>query len=485
MPERLNRPDLLRQHCLIDGAWLAAQSAQFITVYNPATADIIGKVPAMGPAETRRAISAAEAAWPAWRRRSAVERGKVLRRWSELMLANREDLARLMTLEQGKPLAEAQAEIAYAAAYLDWFGEEARRAYGEIVPSNQASSRILVTREPVGVCAAITPWNFPAAMITRKAGAALAAGCTMVLKPASQTPFSALALAVLAEDAGVPPGVFNLVTGSAAPIGEEFCANPKVRKLSFTGSTAVGARLIAQSAPSIKKLSMELGGNAPFIVFDDADIDLAVQGALTSKFRNSGQTCVCANRILVQDTVYEEFAARFVQAVQSMRVGNGLEDGVSQGPLIDQSAVRKVEALIADAIAQGARILTGGHPHVRGGNFFTPTVLGEAHPNMRLAREEIFGPVAPLFRFSTEAEAIRLANDTEFGLAAYFYARDVTRVFRVSEALEYGMVGVNTGVISAENAPFGGIKSSGLGREGSRHGLDDYLELKYLNLGGI
>lgn len=485
MPERLHRPDLFRQHCLIDGAWLGAQNAQALTVSNPATGELIGKVPAMAQAEARRAIAAASAAWPAWRRRTAKDRGAILRRWGELMLANQDDLARLMTLEQGKPLAESRAEIAYAAAYLEWFGEEARRAYGEIIPPNQAGTRIHVTREPVGVCAAITPWNFPSAMITRKAGAALAAGCTMVLKPASQTPYSALALGVLAEDAGVPPGVFNILTGSASVIGEEFCANPTIRKLSFTGSTEVGARLIAQSASSIKKLSMELGGNAPFIVFDDADIDAAVLGALSSKFRNAGQTCVCANRILVHAPVYEEFVRRFVQAVQTLRVGNGLDDGVTQGPLIDEAAVRRMEALIADAVAHGAHILTGGYPHVRGGLFFMPTVLGDVRPGMRVAREEIFGPIAPILRFDTEPEAIQMANDTEYGLAAYFYARDLARVFRVSEALEYGMVGVNTGTVSAENAPFGGTKSSGIGREGSRHGLNDYLELKYMNLGAL
>jgi len=476
---------LLRQRCYIDGLWLDADQGESIVINNPATGEALGSIPKIGAAETGRAISAANAALPGWRAKTATERGKLLRRWSELMLVNQDDLALIMTSEQGKPLAESKGEIAYAASYLDWFAEEGRRAYGEIIPPNGADRRILVTREPVGVCAAITPWNFPSAMITRKAGAALAAGCTMVLKPASQTPFSALALAELAERAGIPKGVFSVVTGAARAIGGEICANPIVRKLSFTGSTEIGSQLIAQCAPTVKKLSMELGGNAPFIVFDDADLDAAVIGAMASKYRNAGQTCVCANRLLVQDSVYDAFAEKLATAVAALRVGNGVEAGVTQGPLIDQAAVAKVEELLADAVAKGARVLCGGKPHALGRTFFEPTIVADVTSDMRMAREEIFGPVAPLFRFKDEANAIRMANDTEFGLASYFYARDMGRVFRVSEALEYGMVGVNTGMISTEIAPFGGVKSSGLGREGSRHGLDDYLEIKYVCLAGI
>ena len=476
---------IFHQQCFIDGGWLDADSGESIVIRNPATGETLGTVPKMGAAETRRAIDAANAALPGWRAKTAGERAKLLRRWHELMLTHQDDLALIMTSEQGKPLAEAKGEIAYAASYLEWFAEEGKRAYGEIVPPNVADRRILVTREPVGVCAAITPWNFPAAMITRKAGAALAAGCTMVLKPASQTPFSALALAELAVRAGIPAGVFNVVTGSAKAIGGEICANPVVRKLSFTGSTEIGAELIAQCAPTVKKLSMELGGNAPFIVFDDADLDAAVAGAIVSKYRNAGQTCVCANRLLVQDGVYDAFAEKLAAAVAALKVGNGVEDGVNQGPLIDAAAVAKVEELLADATAKGARILCGGQRHALGRTFFQPTIVADVTPDMRMAREEIFGPVAPLFRFKDDAEAIRLANDTEFGLASYFYARDIGRIFRVSDALEYGMVGVNTGLISTEIAPFGGVKSSGLGREGSRHGLDDYLEMKYVCLAGI
>ena len=476
---------LLRQQCYIDGAWVGADSGATIGVNNPATGEAIGSIPKMGAAETRRAIIAANAALPGWRAKTAAERGKLLRRWSELMLENQADLALIMTSEQGKPLAEARGEIAYAASYLEWFAEEGRRAYGEIIPPNGPDRRLLVTREPVGVCAAITPWNFPAAMITRKAGAALAAGCTMIAKPATQTPFSALALAELAERAGIPKGVFSVVTGAARDIGGEICANPIVRKLSFTGSTEIGSQLIAQCAPTVKKLSMELGGNAPFIVFDDADLDAAVAGAIVSKYRNAGQTCVCANRLLVQDGVYDAFAEKLAAAVAALKVGNGVEDGVNQGPLIDAAAVAKVEELLADATAKGARILCGGQRHALGRTFFQPTIVADVTPDMRMAREEIFGPVAPLFRFKDDAEAIRMANDTEFGLASYFYARDIGRIFRVSDALEYGMVGVNTGLISTEIAPFGGVKSSGLGREGSRHGLDDYLEMKYVCLAGI
>jgi len=481
----LKDPGLFRQRCYIDGDWLAADQGETIAINNPATGQALGTVPRMGGGETRRAIAAAQAAFPAWRALTAGARGKLLRRWYELLLGNQDDLALIMTCEQGKPLAESRGEIAYAADYLEWFAEEGRRAYGEIIPPNAADRRILATREPVGVCAAITPWNFPAAMITRKAGAALAAGCTLVVKPASQTPFSALSLAELADRAGIPKGVFNVVTGSAAAIGAEICANPVVRKLSFTGSTQTGAKLIAQCAPTVKKLSMELGGNAPFIVFDDADLDAAVVGAIASKYRNTGQTCVCANRLLVQDGVYDAFAQKLARAVGELKVGDGLEPGVTQGPLIDAQALAKVEELIADALAKGARIVCGGRPHALGHTFFEPTILADATPAMRISREEIFGPVAPLYRFKDEAEAIRLANDTEFGLASYFYARDVGRIFRVAEALEYGMVGVNTGVISTAIAPFGGVKSSGLGREGSRHGLDDYLEIKYVCLAGI
>ena len=481
----LKDSSLFRQRCYIDGAWHDADQAETLAVLNPASGEVLGMVPKMGAQETRRAIEAARVALPGWRARTALERSRMLRRWSELMQAHQNDLALHMTSEQGKPLAEAEGEIAYAASFLDWFAEEGRRAYGEIIPSNAVDRRILVTREPVGVCAAITPWNFPAAMITRKAGAALAAGCTMVLKPASQTPFSALALAELAERAGIPKGVFNVVTGSAQSIGDEICANPVVRKLSFTGSTAIGTQLIAQCAPTVKKLSMELGGNAPFIVFDDADLDAAVAGAMASKYRNAGQTCVCANRLLVQDGIHDAFAQKLAATVSALKVGNGTETGVTQGPLIDQAAVNKVSELLADALNKGARLVCGGKPHALGRNFFEPTIIADVSQEMRITREEIFGPVAPLIRFRDEAEAIHLANDTAFGLAAYFYTRDLGRIFRVSEALEYGIVGVNTGIISTEIAPFGGFKSSGLGREGSRHGLDDYLEIKYVCLGGI
>lgn len=481
----LKDPDLFRQRCYLNGAWADADDGASLAVINPATGVPLGQVPSLGGPETRRAIEAANAAWGAWRNRTAAERARLLRRWFELMIQHQEDLALIMTSEQGKPLAESRGEIVYAASFLEWFAEEGKRAYGEVIPTPAMDRRLLVTREPVGVCAAITPWNFPAAMITRKAGAALAAGCTIVIKPASQTPYSALALAVLAERAGIPAGVVNVVTGSATAIGGELCANPIVRKLSFTGSTEIGARLIAQCAPTVKKLSMELGGNAPFIVFDDADLDAAVAGAIASKYRNAGQTCVCANRLLVQDGVYDAFAARLAAAVARLKPGNGLDADVTLGPLIDAKAFNKVAELVEDAMSKGARLVCGGRPHALGGTFYEPTILADAKPGMRLAREEIFGPVAPLFRFHTEAEALRMANDTEYGLAAYFYTRDVGRVFRVSEGLEYGMVGANTGLISNELAPFGGVKASGLGREGSRHGLDEYLEFKYLCLGGI
>ncbi len=481
----LKDPSLLRQQCYINGQWQDADNKESVPVTNPATGEIIATIPKMGAAETRRAIEAANAAWPAWRKKSAKERATILRRWNDLMLANVDDLATILTAEQGKPLAEAKGEIAYAASYLEWFSEEARRIDGEIIPAPASDRRFLVIKQPVGVTAAITPWNFPSAMITRKVGPALAAGCPMVLKPATQTPLSALALAVLAERAGVPAGVFSVVTGSANAIGGELTANPIVRKLSFTGSTEVGRKLIAQSAETVKKLSMELGGNAPFIVFDDADLDAAVEGAIASKYRNAGQTCVCANRLLVQAGVYDAFAAKLAAAVGKLKVGNGFEAGVTQGPLIDENAVAKVEEHIADAVEKGAQVILGGKRHHLGQTFFEPTVLTGVTREMKVAKEETFGPMAPLFKFETEEEAIAMANDTEFGLASYFYSRDIGRIFRVGEALEYGMVGINAGIISSEVAPFGGVKQSGLGREGSHHGIDDYVELKYLCLAGL
>ena len=481
----LKKPDLLRQQAYINGQWCDADSAATFDVRNPATGEILGTVPDMGAAETRRAIEGAQAAWGAWRAMTAKERAAILRRWFDLMTEHAQDLAVIMTAEQGKPLSESRGEIAYGAAFLEWFAEEGKRAYGDVIPTFARDRRIVVTKEPIGVCAAITPWNFPSSMITRKAGAALAAGCPLVVKPAEQTPFSALALAVLAEDAGVPPGVFSVLTGDAPAIGGEMTSSPLVRKVSFTGSTEIGRLLMGQCAPSIKKLSLELGGNAPFIVFDDADLDAAVEGAIASKYRNAGQTCVCTNRFYVQDSVYDAFSRKLVEAVGRLRVGNGLEEGVTQGPLIDEAAVAKVREHIADAVAQGGRILTGGRPHALGHTFFEPTVLADALPTMRLAREETFGPLAPLFRFGSDADVIRMANDTEYGLAAYFYSRDIGRVWRVAEALAYGMVGINTGLISNEAVPFGGVKQSGLGREGSHYGLDDYLVVKYLCMGGI
>jgi succinate-semialdehyde dehydrogenase/glutarate-semialdehyde dehydrogenase len=477
--------DLLRTRCLIGGEWRAAEGERTIAVTNPATGETIGTVPRCGASETRRAIEAAAAAFPAWARRTAKERAAVLRRWHELMLTHQDDLAVIMTAEQGKPLAEAKSEIAYAAAFIEWFAEEGKRLYGDLIPGHQADKRLMVIRQPIGVVAAITPWNFPAAMLTRKAGPALAAGCTIVCKPATQTPYSALALAELAIRAGVPAGALNVLTGDATPIGAELTANPAVRKLTFTGSTAIGKKLMAQCAGTLKKLSLELGGNAPFIVFDDADLDAAVQGAIASKYRNTGQTCVCANRLLVQDGVYEAFTDKLVRAVKGLRVGDGLKGPTEQGPLIDANALAKVEEHIADALKQGARVACGGRRHALGGTFFEPTVLVDVRPDMLVAREETFGPVAPLFRFGTEAEAVRMANDTEFGLAAYFYTRDLARSWRVGEALEYGIVGVNTGLISTEVAPFGGVKESGMGREGSKYGILDYTELKYLCVGGI
>lgn len=484
-PLPLTDPTLFRQANFIDGAWVEADGGKTSVVRNPATGVPIGAVPAMGTAETRRAIEAAHRAQPAWRAATAKERSVILRRLNDLMLANAEDLAVIMTAEQGKPLAESRGEIAYAASFLEWFAEEAKRVYGDIIPQNARGRRILVQKQPIGVFASITPWNFPSAMITRKTGPGWAAGCTGVIRPASQTPFSALAIAVLAERAGMPPGVCNVITGPSGETGAELTANPLVRKLTFTGSTEVGARLLAMCAPTIKKTSMELGGNAPFIVFDDADLDSAVLGAMASKYRNSGQTCVCANRILVHDAVYDAFAGKLKAAVEQLRVGNGMEPGVTQGPLINAEAVAKVEQHIADALARGASIVTGGQRHALGGTFFQPTLLANVPTDALIFREETFGPVAPLFRFHTEDAAIRLANDTEFGLAAYFYARDVGRIFRVAEALDYGIIGINEGIISTEVAPFGGMKSSGLGREGSKYGIEEYLEIKYLALGGI
>jgi len=484
-PLALKDMRLFREACYIDGQWVQAAGGATVAVDNPATGEIIGRVPKLGGVETRHAIEAANHAFKSWSARTAKERAIILRKWFDLMMEHQEDLARLMTLEQGKPLTESRGEVAYAAAFLEWFGEEAKRVYGDTIPGHQADKRIVVLKQPIGVVACITPWNFPLAMITRKAGPALAAGCTVVIKPAAQTPFSALALAELAERAGVPQGVLNVITGSAKEIGAELTSNPIVRKLSFTGSTEIGKVLMAQCAGTIKKLSLELGGNAPFIVFDDADLDAAVDGAIASKYRNTGQTCVCTNRILVQDSVYDAFAEKLVTAVKQLKPAPGLEPGASQGPLIDNAAVEKVESHINDAIAKGAKIIAGGHRHSLGGRFFEPTILIDATTQMAVAREETFGPVAPLFRFKTEAEAIALSNDTEFGLSAYFYGRDLARVWRVAEALEYGIVGINTGIISTEVAPFGGVKESGLGREGSKYGIDEFLEIKYLCIGGI
>ncbi len=481
----LKDPSLLRQQCYVDGQWADADSGVSIAVHNPATGAMLGTIPRMGTAETRRAIEAANAAWPAWRARTGKERAVVLRKWFELMLAHQDDLAAIMTAEQGKPLAEAKGEIVYAASFLEWFAEEGKRIYGDVMQHPQGDKRIVVLKQPVGVCAAITPWNFPAAMITRKAGPALAAGCVMVLKPATQTPFSALALAELAERAGVPRGVFSVVTGSSAEIGAEMTSSTLVRKLTFTGSTEVGRKLMAQCAETIKKMSLELGGNAPFLVFDDADLDAAVEGAMASKYRNAGQTCVCANRLIVQDGVYDAFLAKLAAKVRTLQVGNGADAGVTTGPLIDAAAVAKVEEHVADALAKGARLVSGGRRHSLGGQFYEPTILADVTPDMKVAVEETFGPVAPVFRFKTEEEALAMANDTEFGLAAYFYSRDIGRVWRVSEGIESGIVGVNVGIISNEVGPFGGVKQSGLGREGSKYGIEDFLEVKYLCMGGI
>src|SRR4051812_6740671 len=481
----LKDPKLFREQCYIEGDWVDSSSNKRISVKNPATSATLGSVPVMGAAEARRAIEAAERAWPAWRAKTGKERAVLLRKWFDLMMANQEDLAQILTAEQGKPLAEARGEIAYGASFIEWFGEEAKRVYGDTIPSPWADKRIVVQKQPIGVAALITPWNFPNAMITRKAGPALAAGCTVVIKPAGQTPYSALAMAELAERAGIPKGVLNVITGDSKAIGAELCANPSVRKLSFTGSTETGRILMKQCAETIKKLSLELGGNAPFIVFEDADLDAAVEGAIASKYRNAGQTCVCANRIYVQDAVYDAFAAKLIDKVKAFKVGAGTEPGVVIGPLIDQNGLKKVEQHVADALAKGATIRIGGKVHEKGGLFFQPTVLTGVMPEMIVSREETFGPVAPLIRFKTEEDAIRLSNDTEFGLAGYFYSRDIGRIFRVAEQMEVGMVGANAGIISTEVAPFGGVKQSGLGREGSKYGLEEFLEVKYVLMGGV
>jgi succinate-semialdehyde dehydrogenase/glutarate-semialdehyde dehydrogenase len=482
---QLKDPKLFRQQCYLDGQWVDADAGGTIPVTNPANGQLLGTVPKMGTSETRRAIEAAERALPAWRAKTGKERAAILRRWFELMMTNQDDLALLMTSEQGKPLAEAKGEVAYAASFIEWFGEEAKRIYGDVIPGHQADKRIVVIKQPVGVCGAITPWNFPAAMITRKAGPALAAGCTMVVKPATQTPYSAFAMAELAERAGVPKGVLSVLTGSAKEIGGELTANPIVRKITFTGSTEVGRVLMAQSAETVKKVSLELGGNAPFLVFDDADLDAAVEGAMLSKYRNAGQTCVCANRILVQDGVYDAFAQKLADKVKALKVGPGTESGVNIGPLIDDNAVAKVEEHIEDAVSKGAKVIVGGKRHTLGGLFFEPTLLTGVTTKMKVTKEETFGPVAPLFRFKTEEEAIAMANDTEFGLASHFYARDIGRIWRVGEGLESGIVGINTGIISTEVAPFGGVKQSGIGREGSKYGIEEFLEVKYLCMGGV
>ena len=483
MSLQLRDPSLLKSQCLIDGQWLVARDGATIDVNNPATGELLVAVPKLGEAETQSAINAAERAFVQWKAKTADQRAAVLYKWFELLMANQEDLAQIMTAEQGKPLAESRGEIAYAASYVQWFAEEARRIYGSTVPSPWGDKRIVVTKEPVGVCAAITPWNFPAAMITRKVAPALAAGCTIIVKPAQQTPLSALALAELAQRAGVPAGVFSVLTGSSRSIGGVLTGSMAVRKLTFTGSTEVGRVLAAQCAPTLKKMSLELGGNAPFIVFDDADLDAAVEGAMASKYRNTGQTCVCANRLLVQGGVYDAFMAKLKAAVLALKVGNGAQDGITQGPLIDDAAVEKVQELVQDAVAKGAEVITGGKRSALGRSFYEPTILGNAQDGMRIAKEEVFGPVAPVFRFKTEEDAIRMANDTEFGLAAYFYARDVGRVWRVGEALEYGMVGINSGIISTAVAPFGGVKQSGMGREGGAAGIEEYVSTKYLCVG--
>ena len=483
---QLQDPSLLHDRTYVDGQWVGADSGRSFAVRNPANGEEITQVPDLGAAEVRRAIEAADKAYPAWRAKTGKERAAILRRWYDLIMQNQQDLAVLMTSEQGKALAESKGEVVYGASFIEWFAEEAKRVYGDVIPQNVGGRRIVVLKEPIGVTAAITPWNFPIAMITRKVAPALACGCTSVIKPAKLTPLSALALAELAHRAGVPAGVFNvLTTASASDVGKELCTNPTVRKVSVTGSTEIGKLVMRLSADTVKKLSLELGGNAPFIVFDDADLDAAVVGAMASKYRNSGQTCVCANRILVQDKVHDAFAEKLAGAVRKLKVGPGLEAGVEQGPLINEAAVEKCEEHIADALGKGARLVIGGHRHPLGGTFFEPTVLTNANPQMKIAREEVFGPVAPLFRFDTEEQAVAMANDTEYGLASYFYSRDIGRIWRVAEALEYGMVGVNEGIISTEVAPFGGVKESGIGREGSKYGIDEYCEVKYVCMGGI
>ncbi len=481
----LKDPSLFKQQAYLNGCWSDADSGETIQVTNPATGALLGTVPNMGTAETRRGIEAANVAFKTWRKLLAKERSAILRKWHELMLANVDDLAAIMTAEQGKSLTEAKGEIAYAASFLEWFAEEGKRIYGETIPTPAHGRRLMVTKDPIGVCAAITPWNFPSAMITRKVGPALAAGCPMIVKPAAQTPFSALALAELAHRAGVPAGVFSVVTGKASQIGGEMTSSTLVRKLTFTGSTEIGKLLMRQSSDTVKKLSLELGGNAPFIVFDDADLDAAVEGALASKFRNSGQTCVCANRLYVQDKVYDAFVTKLTAAVQKLNIGDGSVAGINQGPLIDMNAVEKVEEHIADAVSKGGKVVLGGKRHALGHTFFEPTIVTGVTQDMKVAREETFGPLAPVFRFHTDDEVIAMANDTEFGLASYFFSRDIGRIWNVAEQLEYGMVGINTGLISNEVAPFGGIKQSGLGREGSKYGMDDYLTVKYWCLSGM
>jgi succinate-semialdehyde dehydrogenase/glutarate-semialdehyde dehydrogenase len=482
---QLSDPKLFRQQCFIDGAWVDADSGETIDVTNPATGEKLGTIPKAGAAETKRAIEAANAAWPAWRAKTAKERSVILRKWFNLMMENQEDLGILMTAEQGKPLAEAKGEVGYAASFIEWFAEEGKRIYGDTIPQHGSDKRIVVIKEPVGVVAAITPWNFPAAMITRKAGPALAAGCPIVIKPATETPYSAFAMAELADRAGVPKGIINVITGKSSEIGGEMTSNPIVRKLTFTGSTEVGKILLGQCAGTVKKVSMELGGNAPFIVFDDADLEAAVQGAMASKYRNTGQTCVCANRIYVQEGVYDEFLSRFSQAISAMKVGDGLKGETQQGPLINMSAVEKVEEHLKDAVDKGARVVIGGKRHELGGTFYEPTLVADVTQQMKVAREETFGPLAPVFKFKDDAEVVKWANDTEFGLAAYFYSRDIGRIWKTAEQLEYGIVGINEGIISTEVAPFGGMKESGMGREGSKYGIEDYVETKYLCMGGI
>jgi len=482
---QLTNPSLFRQRAYINGTWLDADSSATIPVTNPANGEVIGSVPDMTAAEAARAIEAARVAMISWRKQTAKQRAVILRRWFDLMMANQDDLGKIMTLEQGKPLIEAKGEIAYAASFIDWFAEEGKRTYGDVIPTHKADARIIVTKEPIGVVAAITPWNFPSAMITRKCGPALAAGCGFVVRPASETPFSALALAVLAEEAGIPAGVFNVITGQSRPIGAELTSNPTVRKLTFTGSTPVGKLLMQQCATTLKKVSLELGGNAPFIVFDDADLDAAVTGAIAGKYRNAGQTCVCVNRFIVQEGVYDAFISKFAAKVAELQVGNGMDEGVTQGPMINEGAIDKVKEHISDALSKGGTLVCGGESHAMGGSFFTPTIISNATTDMKVASEETFGPLAPIFKFKDEAQAIAMANDTEFGLAAYFYTRDIGRVWRVGEGLEYGIVGINEGIISTEVAPFGGVKESGIGREGSHYGIEDFLEIKYMLMGGL